>query len=121
MRPATINLDGDREIYQGDDYQVDVYIYQADGVTLQNLTGYTAFKSQVRDAPAATQVRADFTCTAGNQTTNPGLVTLTLTSVDTTGMQPTTNSVWDLEMVNPAGKKQTWVAGSVTVIAQVTR
>lgn len=121
MKPATVNLDGDRQIYQGDDYELTLFINQADGVTPLNLTGYTALKAQVRVSATTPQVMAEFACALGNQTTAPGSVIISLTASQTTGMSATASAAWDFEMVNTSSKKGTWFAGSVTIVAEVTR
>ncbi len=121
MKPAALDLAESREIYQGDDYSLQLYFFDVDEVTGLDLTDYTAAKAQVRQQASSTTAMAEFTCTiAADQTTNPGLVTITLTGDQTMAMSPGT-WVWDFEMVDGDSLKHTWVAGGAVVIAQVTR
>lgn len=124
MIPASFDLTGDSAIYQGDDYELSfrVRTLNSDGTYggYIDLTSYTNLKAQIRATAGNQQAMAEFTCTKGNQTTTPGLVTLSLAASVTAGLTAG-NGVWDFEMVGSDSKKHTYLAGSVLITAEVTR
>lgn len=119
MTPATLNLvtndDQDLAIYKGD-YYTFTATFPVD------LTGYTDEKAQIRtqkDQAADDDPLAEFSITI-----TPGALTsdveFVLAEVVTDDLPVTTTAVWDFEMVDPDGHKQTHLAGSVTIAAPVT-
>lgn len=122
MLPATYNL----ELYQGDDFSLAMVVKtrNSDGTVgaAVDLTGYQA-SAQIRATPTANAIIASFTCTLGNQTTNTGLVTVSLSHTVTTNLPipGSTPFAWDFQFITLAGLYETLVKGSVTVDAEVTR
>ena len=125
MIPATYDI----EVYQGDDYDLPLRIRETnpDGSAAgyKDLTGYTV-TAQIRSAASASTILATFTTTIADQndaTNGLGLVTLSLDHDTTAGLAATTAApaVWDVQLVDPAGKVKTYLRGGVTIDAQVTR
>lgn len=120
MIPASYDL----TVYQGDTFSKTFRIRQLNAdLTLGaylNLTGYVG-AAQVRTSPSANSVLATFTVTLEDQTSYTGGVTISLTSTITAGLAVTTSCVWDLQLTSPAGKVTTYVAGTFSVVAEVTR
>ena|SRR5262252_3969737 len=108
----------DLALYQGDDF------YQAVAFTLDDgspfdLTGWT-FASQIRQAPADTATAVLVQLTATIYDAPGGLIELTAAHTLTEGITAG-KAVWDLQGTDPAGKITTFLAGSVTITAEVTR
>ena len=79
-----------------------------------DLTGATP-TAQIRDAAGVLLV--DITCVLEDQDINTGLVTLSLTPAQTTTLL---NGKWDFQL-ELDGDVRTYLAGNVTVTAEVTR
>ena len=103
-------------IYKGDDFSQTVRL-ATDGVYI-NLTGWSG-RAQLRSL-TDTLITA-FNITFGNQTTAPGELTMSLTAAVTSALTAT-EGVYDLELTTPApAKVKTYLAGSVTIVSDVTK
>jgi len=77
------------QFYRGEDISIPDTVYQADGVTPQDITGWSVqFLMRPQDIPGVTSVRK--TTGGGIVLTTPaaGLLTITLASADTAGLYP---------------------------------
>ena len=107
---------GSMNIYQGDDYAATVTVFQGDGTTPADLTGYTA-RAQIRRQVADQEptVIADLTAAiAGGN-----IVSLSLNRNITATLAG--RYVWDLELIAAAGTVTTIIGGPVAVTQEVTR
>jgi hypothetical protein len=109
--PAKENL---QEV-RGDTLTV-VSTMTTDGTTPIDITSRTN-AMQLRTSPDATTVSATFTCTVTNGAN--GQVTCVLSSTDSSELRPG-YYYWDLQE-NASGNISTLIAGTVTVLADVTR
>jgi hypothetical protein len=106
---------GDLLIYQGDDYAAQVYVSH-DGITPdQVLLNYTA-KAQIRngyadDFPNVIVEMQAFVATPYINLSIPKAQTLNLMG----------DYLWDLQVIDPNGMVTTILAGSATVLQEVTR
>jgi hypothetical protein len=107
--PANLDLD----IYQGDPFELRLQWEDADGDPI-NQTGFT-FAAQVRRYESSNAIAASFDVDMTNAST--GIVLLTLSAEDTAGLQAGPYR-WDAQK---DGAPYTFLAGEVTVTAQVTR
>src|SRR5215469_14185589 len=107
--PGNVNL----AIYQGDDYQAQVTVLNADG-SIPDLTGYSA-QSQIRPVLGDTSPTpsAQFTCTIA-----ANVITMVLTH-DQTKVLNLTSYVWDIQLIDTSGWITTILAGAVTVTLEV--
>jgi len=113
MTVAKANL----AIYQGDDFYQAVAFTQ-DGAVF-DVTGWT-FAAQVRAGPAdtATAVLATLACTIYD---GPGgLIEMRIPHAQTASLTAG-KAVWDLQGTDPGGLITTFLAGDVTVTAEITR
>lgn len=101
----------DLHIYQGDDFSK-FFRYKAGGVYV-NLTGWTGH-AQMRDAPGGALL-GTFTVVIADQGVALGGFFVEMDDAQTAALVPTTIAVWDLELVNPAGFKRTYLKGAVEV------
>lgn len=109
--PATQNL----TITRGDTETVSVTI-TTDGTTAVDITGRT-YSSQMRQSPDSNVISATATCQV---TDGPnGKVTAVFSHADTALLSPG-YYYWDLQE-NASGVYSTILAGTVTVLADVTR
>lgn len=109
----------DLTIYQGDSFDDPWQLQDASGAAF-NLTGLTG-KAQIRPTAASSTVLAEFVVTLMNQVSVPGGFTLSLTPAQTAALSPGT-AVWDVQFSNAGGTViETYMAGAVTVVEQVTR
>jgi hypothetical protein len=107
--PLTVNLN----IYQGDDFYLDVLVTDADSNPI-NVTNMSPM-SQIRTVPDGPSILASFTCTVDATTTN--LIHLHLAATDSNSLPA--NCVWDLQLSQP--DVTTVAAGTVNVTLQVTQ
>lgn len=126
MIPALKNL----ELYQGDSYNLFARFRSSvwDPTTNTyvpgsyiNLTGVTP-KAQIRRDASATTPVVEFTYTLGDQS-NPntvGSLSLILSHTQMATVPPG-DYVWDMQLTFPDNTVSTYMAGSVTVTAEVTR
>ena len=119
MLPVVRNI----EIYQGDTFEIFFRLRvlnpdESPGAYI-DLTGCTP-KAQIRTAPGASgSPLAEFDASLGNQATYPGSVLLELDAADSAGLS--VNGAWDCQLTLPSGKIRTYVAGTVTLIKEVTK
>ena len=118
MKPASLDL----EIYKGDTFEVffRVRAKNTDGTPGEYLvlTGGTV-KSQIRATATSPQLIAEFAPTLSDQIETPGGITLTLTPELTTDITDSIG-VWDVQVTKATGETNTYLAGKVTFINQVT-
>lgn len=115
MLPVNQNL----SIYKGDTF---VYTFKLRTKTATgqpgayvDLTGCTA-KAQIRASQDDATVMAEFATATGGTT---GSVTLTLSPTQTAAL--TSNGVWDAQITFADGTVKTYLAGTTTVVKEVTR
>ena len=104
-------------IDQGTTYSKSITVYETDGTTIQNLTGYTA----------ASQLRKNYTSTASTtilstiQTpaTN-GVIVLSLSSTQTAGLK-SGRYVYDLQIAAADGTVTRVIEGVITIRPEVTK
>ena len=115
--PGTYNF----SVYQGDTKEFSLAISVGpppDGPYVPlDLTGCT-IASQIRDTPAAAQPAAVITCTITDD--EGGLVLLSMAPAITAALGAG-KKVWDMEITFSNGKKFTYLAGEVTITADVTK
>ena len=109
--PATQDL----TITRGDTETI-VVTLTTDGTTAIDITGRT-YTAQLRSTPDISVISASFTCTVTNGAA--GQVTCVMTSTASAELSPGF-FYWDLQ-VNASGTISTVLAGTVTVLADVTR
>ena len=109
--PATQDL----TITRGDTETI-VVTLTTDGTTAINITGRT-YTAQLRSTPDIAVISASFTCTVTNGAA--GEVTCTMASTASAELSPGFY-YWDLQE-NASGTISTVLAGTVTVLADVTR
>lgn len=115
MLPVNRNL----TIYKGDTFDFTFKLrtkgaFGAPGDYV-DLTGATA-KAQIRASQDDTTVMAEFTCSTGDDT---GSVSLQLSPTQTAAL--TGNGVWDVQITFADGAIKTYLAGTTTVVKEVTR
>lgn len=110
--PSTQNL----TITRGDTEVVVITMKDVAGIPI-NITGRT-YSAQVRTTRDAGSVAASFTCVITNVVSG-GEVTCTMSAVSSAAL-PAGKYYWDFQE-NNAGVISTILAGSVTVLADVTR
>jgi hypothetical protein len=108
----------DLTVYQGDDFTFTFRIKDPDG-TYIDLTGQTP-KAEIRQAAGAADVLAEFGADLEDQAVMKGGVTLTLTGAQTAGLAAGSPLAWDVQLTDGNNKVQTYLYGSVSVMAQVT-
>lgn len=120
--PAIYNL----EIYQGDDYSQEFRLSTTDDngtfVDYMDLTGSTG-SAQIRATAQATgSPITTFVVTIDpDQVGNKGKFTISLTHAVAAALPVTTTAVWDLQFVDALAVTRTYLKGSVTIYAEVTR
>lgn len=116
-QPATLPL----VMYEGDTFTYPFRIRVLAGAYV-DLTGHTV-KSQLRKSNGT--LVQELTCTIDpDQGANPGLVTLSLTKVETTGLVAAAGNgaLCDVEITNPSGDRRTYIKFSpITINAEVTK
>ena len=109
---AILNL----QIDQGSTFSKQITVYQTDGTTVQNLTGYTV----------ASQVRKNYTSTnfvtinATNNDPTNGVIVMSLTATDTAGMKAG-RYVYDLQITAADGTVSRTIEGIITIKPEVTK
>lgn len=110
-----VPADQDLTITRGDTETIVANLTTEDGTAI-NITGRT-YRAQIRNTQDASVINASFTCTVTNG--SEGQVTCVLSATDSALLKPGL-SFWDLEE-NASGIVSTVLAGSVTVLADVSR
>ena len=109
---AILNL----QIDQGSTFSKQITVYQTDGTTLQNLTGYTV----------ASQVRKNYTSTnyttinATNNDPTNGVIVMSLTDVQTAALKAG-RYVYDLQITAADGTVSRTIEGIITIKPEVTK
>jgi hypothetical protein len=102
-------------LYRGDSYEWQFVLWQDELKTLPvDLTGSTV-EAEIRDKAAGQNVAA-LTCVV----TLPNIIDVELPTALWTAPGLPATGVWDLEVTAPDGTVSTYVAGKVTVTADVT-
>ena len=109
---AILNL----QIDQGSTFSKQITVYQTDGVTIQNLTGYT-IASQVRKNYTSTNF---VTINATNNDPTNGVIVMSLTATDTAGMKAG-RYVYDLQITAADGTVSRTIEGIITIKPEVTK
>ena len=105
-----------QNIDQGSTYSKSITVYENDGTTIQNLTGYTA----------ASQLRKNYTSTAYttiNATINTptnGIIVMSLTAVQTAALK-SGRYVYDLQITAADGTVTRVIEGVITFRPEVTK
>ena len=104
-------------LYQGDDWGATVTVYQSDGVTPANLTGYIA-QAQIRSgiADEQTTVAAEIACTV----VLPNQISLSLTHGQTAALGEQWYQ-WDLQLVSAGNIVTTILRGKANLGYEITR
>jgi phage tail sheath gpL-like len=110
-----VPADQDLTITRGDTETL-VLTITSDGTTPINITGRT-YTAQIRSTPDSSTVKASFSCTVTSGSN--GQVTCTLSAANS-ALLSAGNYFWDLQE-NASGVISTLLAGTVTVLADVTR
>jgi len=113
--PATLNLDGEFVIYQGEQYNLTLSA-QSSGVA-EDLTGFIA-KSQIRESFQASQVALEFSTSAALGPN--GVISLSATTAQTVALNTDKNYVWDLKITSGSNTRPL-CKGTVKVFPRVTR
>ena len=109
---AILNL----QIDQGSTFSKLITVYQTDGITLQNLTGYTV----------ASQVRKNYTSTnyttinATNNDPTNGVIVMSLTAAQTAALKAG-RYVYDLQITAADGTVSRTIEGIITIKPEVTK
>jgi len=109
---AILNL----QIDQGSTFSKQITVYQTDGTTLQNLTGYTV----------ASQVRKNYTSTnyttinATNNDPTNGVIVMSLTAAQTAALKAG-RYVYDLQITAADGTVSRTIEGIITIKPEVTK
>jgi len=114
--PGTYDFD----VYQGDTKEFSLAVSSGpDGGPFVpvDLTGCTA-AAQIRETVTAASPSATITCVISDPT--GGVIDLSMTPAVTTTLTAG-KKVWDIEITLSNGKKFTYLKGTVTVTADVTR
>ena len=106
-----------QNIDQGSTYSKSITVYQNDGTTIQNLTGYTA----------ASQLRKNYTSTASttiNATKatphTSGVIVMSLTAVQTAALK-SGRYVYDLQITHSDTTVTRVIEGVITIRPEVTK
>ena len=109
---AILNL----QIDQGSTFSKQITVYQTDGTTLQDLTGYTV----------ASQVRKNYTSTnyttinATNNDPTNGVIVMSLTAAQTAALKAG-RYVYDLQITAADGTVSRTIEGIITIKPEVTK
>ena len=109
---AILNL----QIDQGSTFSKQITVYETDGTTLQNLTGYTV----------ASQVRKNYTSTnyttinATNNDPTNGVIVMSLTAAQTAALKAG-RYVYDLQITAADGTVSRTIEGVITIKPEVTK
>lgn len=107
------------EFVRGDDWEFTGTIAAGTPPVPVDLTGCT-IASQLRPEPDSKTIILDWEITVLDETA--GLVKFTADNTATTTVPAGEPLAWDIEVIDPAGNKQTYIAGSTfTTQADVTR
>jgi hypothetical protein len=103
-------------IDQGSTWSKQITVYQTDGTTIQNLTGYTV-SSQLRKNYTST---AYTTINATNNSPTNGIIVMSLTAVQTAALK-SGRYVYDLQIAAADGTVTRVIEGVITFRPEVTK
>ena len=103
-------------IDQGSTWSKQITVYQTDGTTIQNLTGYT-ITSQLRKNYTST---AYTTINATNNSPTNGIIVMSLTAVQTAALK-SGRYVYDLQIAAADGTVTRVIEGVITFRPEVTK
>ena len=103
-------------IDQGSTWSKQITVYQTDGTTIQNLTGYTV-TSQLRKNYTST---AYTTINATNNSPTNGIIVMSLTAVQTAALK-SGRYVYDLQIAAADGTVTRVIEGVITFRPEVTK
>ena len=103
-------------IDQGSTFSKQIIVYESDGTTIQNLTGYSV-ASQLRKSYTST---AYTTINATIGTPTLGVVVMTLAATDTAALK-SGRYVYDLQITSSGGTVTRVIEGIITVRPEVTK
>ena len=113
MVAATFDIEHD----QGSTFQWDITVYDTDGATLLDLSGYTV-RSQLRKKYTDTNPSETFTITYPDAVN--GIVRLALTATETAALAKG-RYYYDVELVDGTGKVVKLYKGVFTLYAEATK
>ena len=105
-----------QNIDQGSTYSKSITVYQNDGTTIQNLTGYTV-SSQLRKNYTST---AYTTINATNNSPTNGIIVMSLTAVQTAALK-SGRYVYDLQITAADSTVTRVIEGVITIRPEVTK
>jgi hypothetical protein len=103
-------------IDQGSTWSKQITVYQTDGTTIQNLTGYT-ITSQLRKNYTST---AYTTINATNNSPTNGIIVMSLAATDTAALK-SGRYVYDLQIAAADGTVTRVIEGVITFRPEVTK
>ena len=103
-------------IDQGTTFSKQITVYETDGTTIQNLTGYTV-SSQLRKNYTST---AFTTINATNNSPTNGVIVMSLTAVQTAALK-SGRYVYDLQITAADGTVTRVIEGVITIRPEVTK
>ena len=103
-------------IDQGATFSKQITVYETDGTTIQNLTGYTV-SSQLRKNYTST---AYTTINATNNAPTSGVIVMSLTAVQTAALKAG-RYVYDLQITAADGTVSRTIEGIITIKPEVTK
>ena len=109
---AILNL----QIDQGSTFSKQITVYQTDGTTIQNLTGYT-IASQVRKNYTSTNF---VTINATNNDPTNGVIVMSLTATATAALKAGRYG-YDLQITAADGTVSRTIEGIITIKPEVTK
>ena len=110
--PAAVDL----ELYRGDDFGPQEFIWEQPAGTPVDITGYT-ITAQIRTSADDTAILASFTCVITSAAL--GKWTIALTDVET-NLLPR-SAYWDMQLKSPGGFTRTFAAGKVKTTKDITK
>ena len=112
IKKQTLN----QSIDQGTTFSKQIIVYQTDGTTVQNLTGYTV-SSQLRKNYTST---AYTTISVSNSSPTNGILVMSLTPAATAALKPG-RYVYDVEVTAADATVTRAVEGVITINPEVTK
>ena len=103
-------------IDQGTTFSKQITVYETDGTTIQNLTGYTV-SSQLRKNYTSTAFTA---INATNNSPTNGVIVMSLTAVQTSALK-SGRYVYDLQITAADGTVTRVIEGVITIRPEVTK
>lgn len=117
-KPAGLDI----ELYSGDDFSMPIQLKSGNPAVGIDLTGWT-FLAQIRSRESDNELLGTFTCTPADQSEsdNLGIVILSISAEDSADLSiGSRGAQWDLQGTSDAGKVRTYLAGEVSILAEVS-